>query len=153
MRPLRRTDRALSSEIARQLLEQGEFGVLASADAGGQPYATPLSYVLIGDGLYVHCAREGRKLDNLAANPRVCFCVVGRTEVLPAEFATRYESVLAFGSAAEVEGAEKSAALRALAAKYSPGYPEDGERYIERHQAATRVIRIHIDEVSGKARR
>ncbi len=153
MRPLRRTDRALPIEEARQLLALGEFGVLASADTSGQPYATPLSYVLLGDSLYFHCAREGRKLDNLTANARVCFCVVGRTEVLPAEFATRYESVLVSGTAREVRGAEKLAALRALAAKYSPDHPEDGERYIERHQAATRVIRIIIEAVSGKARR
>ena len=153
MRPLRRPDRALSPTEAEQLLAQQEYGVLSTVDAQGQPYAIPLNYAF-GDGsIYFHCALSGHKLDNLAANGRVCFCVVGRTELLPAEFATRYESVLAFGTASEVTGEERRKALGWLVKKYSPCFRAEGERYIEQHDAATRVFKIRIDHLSGKARR
>lgn len=153
MPPLRRADRALSAAEAEQLLLQGEYGVLSTGDPQGQPYAIPLSYAYRDGAIYFHCALSGHKLDNLAANPRVCFCVVGRTELLPAEFATRYESVLAFGAASEITGEERLAALRWLLEKYSPAFLAEGASYIEQHEASTRVIKIRIDQLSGKARR
>lgn len=153
MRPLRRLDRGLSPQDTEQLLSQGEYGVLSTVDPQGQPYAIPLSYAFRDGSIYVHCALSGHKLDNLATNPRVCFCVVGRTELLPAEFATRYESVLAFGTASEIDGEERINALRWLVEKYSPDFLAEGDIYIEQQQAATRVIKINIDQLSGKARR
>lgn len=153
MRPLRRLDRGLSPQDTEQLLLQGEYGVLSTVDPQGQPYAIPLSYAFRDGSIYVHCALSGHKLDNLATNPRVCFCVVGRTELLPAEFATRYESVLAFGTASEIDGEERINALRWLLEKYSPDFLAEGDIYIEQQQAATRVIKINIDQLSGKARR
>jgi uncharacterized protein len=35
------------------------------------------------------------------------FCVVGRTQILPDEFSTKYESVIVFGRAIEVSDDEK----------------------------------------------
>jgi len=153
MRQLRRTDRGLSPVETRQLLEQGEYGTLSTVDDQGQPYGAPLSYAYRNDCIYFHCALSGHKLDNLASNPRVCFSVVGRTELLPAEFATRYESALAFGRAAEVFGEERLDALRWLVEKYSPEFQAEGGNYIEQQRHATRVIKITIDQLSGKARR
>lgn len=153
MRQLRRSDRGLSQQETSQLLEQGEYGILSTVDDQGQPYGVPLSYAYRGGSIYFHCALSGHKLDNLAANPRVCFCVVGRTELLPAEFATRYESALAFGRAEEVFAEERLNALRWLLEKYSPDYLPEGEAYIDQQQHATRVIKITLDQLSGKARR
>lgn len=153
MRQLRRSDRGLCRQDTIQLLEQGEYGFLSSVDDQGQPYGVPLSYVYRDDSIYFHCALSGHKLDNLARNPRVCFSVVGRTELLPAEFATCYESALAFGRAEEVFAEERLSALRWLVEKYSPEYRPEGEIYIDQQQHATRVIKITIDHLSGKARR
>ncbi|MHB8977922.1 MAG: pyridoxamine 5'-phosphate oxidase family protein [Trichloromonadaceae bacterium] len=119
----------------------------------GQPYGIPLSYAYRNDCIYFHCALSGHKLDNLAANQRICFSVVGRTELLPAEFATRYESALAFGQTTEIVGEERLNALRWLVEKYSPAFQAEGEEYIAQQQHATRVIKITIDQLSGKARR
>ena len=152
-RPLRRGDRGLSATDARALLETGEYGFLATADGAGIPYGVPLSYCVADGALYFHCALEGRKLENLAARPQVSFCVVGKTELLPAKFSTRYESVSVEGIAAEVFGAEKERALAGLVAKYSPGYAEAGGRYIAADGAKTRVYRLAIDSLRGKARR
>ncbi|MFZ5587825.1 MAG: pyridoxamine 5'-phosphate oxidase family protein [Thermodesulfobacteriota bacterium] len=151
-REMRRKDRAVSLEDAWRVLEAGEYGILSTVSHDGQPYGVPLSYCLMDGAIYFHCATEGHKLDNIAANDRVSFCVVGATQVLPDKFSTAYESAVVCGRAGEVFGAEKQAALEALAAKYSPGLRAEALDYIEKFLSRTKVCKIAIEAVSGKAR-
>lgn len=65
----------------------------------------------------------------------------------------KYESALAFGIASEVEGEERYKALLLLLEKYSPEFIEEGKNYIAQKDKATKVIKIEIDHISGKARR
>lgn len=152
-RPLRRKDREIPAEAAAALMSAAEYGVLATVDAAGQPYATPLSFVFDGAHIYFHCADEGHKLDNLRACSRVSFCVVGSVKTLPRHFATEYESAVAFGVACEVSGEEKRAALLKLLEKYSPGFLVQGKKYLDGHFAKTAVVRIDVERLTGKARR
>lgn len=152
-RPIRRSERALTNEQATEILQKGEYGILSTVSPDGQPYGVPVSFVYTDDALYFHCAVEGHKLDNLESNPRVSFCVVGGTELLPDKFATRYESAIAFGKACELVGNEKRSALMQLLKKYSADFVEKGERYIENDIEKTRVFKIEIETLSGKARR
>jgi uncharacterized protein len=150
---LRRSDRALGDEQAIEILQKGEYGILSTISPDGQPYGVPVSFAYVDHALYFHCAVEGHKLDNLAFNPRVSFCVVGATQVLPDQFATRYESAIAFGKAYELSGDEKHAGLTELLKKYSADFMEKGEHYINNAIEKTRVFKIEIESLSGKARR
>lgn len=152
-RELRRKDRGISESEARALLERSEFGVLSTVSPDGAPYGVPLSYCVIDNAIYFHCALEGHKLENITADNRVSFCVVGATEVLPDKFATRYESVIVSGMSIEVFDAEKQRSLEGLVEKYSSDFRESGLRYIDSDGKQTRVFRIMIDAISGKARR
>ncbi len=138
---------------ARDLLERGEYGVLSTRGPDGAPYGIPLNYCVIDGAVYLHGAVEGRRLESLAADNRVSFCVVGTTEVLPDRFSTRYESVIVTGMATEAHDEEKQLALEGFLAKYSPGYRSEGLKYIGAQGGRTRVFRIDIDSVCGKARR
>jgi len=138
---------------ARELLERGEYGVLSTISADGAPYGVPLSYCVIDNAIYFHSALEGHKLENIADENRVSFCVVGATHVLPEKFSTRYESVIVSGRASEVFDMEKQRAFEGLVAKYSAGFREAGLRYIASDSSRTKVFRIDIEAVSGKARR
>ncbi len=149
---MRRKDKALQNDAAVRLLQECEYGILSTVDGKGQPYGVPLNYVLRSDGLYFHCALEGHKLDNLLANNRVSFCVVGRTNVLPAEFSTEFESVIVFGEASLVQGDERYQALVGLLEKYSPEFLDEGRAYIEKLDSRTKVVRIAIDSMTGKAK-
>lgn len=149
---LRRQDRAVDQEQTWRILEQGEYGVLSTVSPEGRPYGTPLHYCLMDGALYFHCALVGHKLVNIAANDRVSFCVVGKAQVLPDKFATLYESAVVFGSATEVLGAQKQAALEALLDKYSQDFRVEGLKYIEKLSDKARVFKIAIEAVSGKAR-
>lgn len=152
-RPLRRKDRQMSEHEALELLKLGEYGVLSTCDSDGHPYGVPLSYYLDDTAIYFHSAPEGHKLDNLAANSRASFCVLGKTEVIPEKFSTRYESVIVFGQVTEVEGEEKLQGLEGLVNKYCPDHHEKGMQYIARDASKTRVFKLSIASICGKARR
>ena len=126
---------------------------MSTVDKDGQPYGLPLSYVYKDAVIYFHCALDGQKLDNIEFNAKVSFCVVGKTKVLPDKFATEYESAVAFGVALEVIGTERYNALFWLLEKYCPDFIAEGKQYIEQKNRATKVLKIEINHISGKARR
>jgi hypothetical protein len=152
-RKMRRSDRALSEEEVQVLLEKGEFGVLSTVSKDGQPYGVPLSYAYTGTGICFHSAREGHKLDNISENARVSFCVVGKTEVMPEKFSTKYQSVIVFGKISEAFDDEKKQELSELLKKYSPGFIKEGLEYRETASAKTRVFKILVESMTGKARK
>ena len=96
---------------------------------------------------------EGEKIDCIEANPDVSFCVVGETRVLPEAFGTLYESAVVRGVAGEAEGDEKRRALEGLLEKYSPDHVAPGREYIKKLWDRTRVYRVTITSLTGKARR
>jgi nitroimidazol reductase NimA-like FMN-containing flavoprotein (pyridoxamine 5'-phosphate oxidase superfamily) len=147
---MRRSDKALPNDDIVRILQEGEYGVLSTVDEAGQPYGVPLNYSLKDNCLYFHCALEGHKLDNLFANEKTSFCVVGRTRVIPAEFTSEFESVIVTGTAAVVLGEEKYEALVSLIEKYSADFVEEGRKYIEKLDSQTKVVRIKIESMTGK---
>ncbi|WP_257305275.1 pyridoxamine 5'-phosphate oxidase family protein [Geothrix campi] len=152
--PIRRRDRALDEAEALRLLQETEWGVLATVDADGWPYAVPVNHAVADGALIIHCATVGHKLANLAANPKVSYCAVALAEALPLELATRYASVIVFGRAELLtEAGEKRAALRALGLRFAAEHHDVVEREIDKDLFRTAVVRIHIERATGKARR
>ena len=152
-RRIRRTDRAISESEAKGILEKGEFGILSTASLDGQPYGVPISYSYTGNVIFFHSAIDGHKLENLRKNNKVSFCVVGRTEVLPDQFSTKYESAIVFGKAFELIDAEKHKGLLEIVKKYSPGFIKEGLQYIENAANKARVYKIVIESITGKSRK
>lgn len=143
----------MDPDAAMALLQDGEYGILSTADENNQPYGIPVNYALMQNRIVFHSATEGRKLENITANSVVSFCVVGKTELIPEEFATRYESVVVSGPATVIEDAElKRAALLALVLKYAPAHISAGKAYIDRLIDRTTVVAIAISDLSGKCR-
>jgi len=153
MKELRRKDRAISAEEAVEVLKKAEYGVLSTVSPDGSPYGVPLNFCMIDKALYFHCAVEGRKIDNFEKTAAVSFCAVGATELMPEKFGTKYESVIVSGTISEVFEKEKQAALEGLVKKYSGSYFESGLAYIEKLREKTRVFKISVMHLSGKARR
>lgn len=151
-RQMRNIKRQLKVEDVDRILKSGEFGVLGTVGEDGYPYAVPLSYVYSDGFIYFHCALEGHKLDNIKFNDKVSFCVVGETEVLPDKFSTKYESVIIFGKAYEINGPEKKNALVALIDKYSFDYKKEGNEYIENSYNNVRIFKIEIEHATAKGR-
>jgi len=148
---MRRKDRKMKEEDAREILAKGEYGVLSMSSPSGYGYGIPLSYVYQNDAIYFHCAHQGYKMDILQGNNRVSFCVVGEASTIPEKFSVKYRSVVVFGRASEVFDEEKDAALLGLAAKYSPDFLKEGQEYVQKDGHLTSVIKITVEHISGKA--
>lgn len=114
----------------------------------------PLNYVWDeADAIYIHCAPEGRKLHCLRECDRVTFCIVGKTQVLPARFTTFYESILLDCRARTgLTAEERRRALNHLIGKYSPEYKTIGRQYVEKSFHRTEIIRLDILSWSGKCK-
>jgi len=101
---LRRADRSMSADQAREVLRQGFCGRLATVSEDGSPYCVPLLYVLMDGCLFVHnTAGRGHLRANIDHETRCCFEVdepgqvfnYGRFEC---DSAIAYRSVIAFGT-------------------------------------------------------
>ncbi len=153
-RDIRRSDRALTEDQAREVLARADHGVLATLGSDGWPYAVPVNHVLSGDALYIHCAIEGHKLENIAHEERVSFCAVGSARVSPAKLSTLYESAIAFGRASLVtDPGEKRRALELLAVRFCGSLTPEAEKAIAASESRTAVVRIRLERIAGKAHR
>jgi len=151
-REMRKKDRQMPEDLALEILKDGEYGFLSMVDRDNTPYGVPISYVLDDHSIYLHSAIEGQKIDCILNNPKVTFCVVGNTEVLPEKFSTKYESVIIFGRASIVENIDEIRKyMNALLEKYSKDYLKEGTKYIERAMNQFKCIKIEVEYITGKA--
>lgn len=147
---MRRKEKELSREETIEVLNQGEEGILSTTGIDNYPYAVPLNYVYHRESIIFHCANSGHKLDNIAHNSKVSFCVVHGAKILSKEFSTNFKSVIAFGNAVELLDKEKEEGLLALVKRFSSDYLEAGKKYIHDAKHQTRVFKIEIEHMTGK---
>jgi PPOX class probable F420-dependent enzyme len=58
-----------------KMLERERVARVATVGNGGVPHLVPVCHVLVGDKLYFGSGRRGRKVLNVAANPRIAVTV------------------------------------------------------------------------------
>ena len=151
-REMRRKRQRLSIDVCAEILNRNTSGVLSVSGDDGYPYAVPLSYVYDGVALYFHCAKSGHKLDAIARNEKVSFCVIDRDEIVPEKYTTYYRSVILFGRAKIItDNGEMLSAIEKLAIKYNPtGDKENRDAAINKEFSALCIVRIDIDYMTGK---
>jgi nitroimidazol reductase NimA-like FMN-containing flavoprotein (pyridoxamine 5'-phosphate oxidase superfamily) len=136
-----------------QILAEAQVCRLAFA-RDNEPYLVPLFFGYDGSRLYFHTAREGRKLEFLAANPRVCFEVERNVEVIARDqacnWSAHFESVIGCGQVTEMtENSDKEVGLNLIMRHYSgQDWPFDPSLF-----ASTRVWCIDIQSLTGKRSR
>lgn len=150
-RSMRRSKQILSQADSIAILEKATSGVLAVAGDDDYPYAVPLSFVYADGKIFFHCAKSGHKLDAIARNNKVSFCIIDEDQIVPEEYTTYFRSVIAFGKARilEEEG-EKRSAIEKLAAKYSPNQEEGRLKEIDDQISHMCMVEITVDHLSGK---
>lgn len=152
---IRRQDRLLAENKAIALLRSGEYGVLSLQTITGSGYGIPINFAWDGQSsIYLHCAPKGKKLDCIESHPNVSFCIVGKTNIVPHKFTTGYESIILHGEAhIKLSSDERRKALNLILDKYSPNDKELGIKYMEKSFHRTEIIRLDINEWSGKCKR
>ena len=154
MREMRRKERQITEEEAWAVVDKCEYAFLAMTAEDGTPYGLPVTVVREGRNIYFHSALEGRKVECLRRQPRVCMTCVGDTAIQQDRFTTLYESAVAFGTAAEVtEDGEKVEALRMLCLRHTPDNMADFDRAVNASLARTGIWKITVEELTGKAKR
>lgn len=149
-RTMRRSTQMLAPDECLRILESGKTGVLACLSEDGYPYAVPLNYVYHDNAIWIHCAKEGHKLDAIKAHENVSFCVIEADDVVQKEYTTYYRSVICFGKASLVEGEAWLEAFEALADKYGPSRDEDERQRMVHMCSRSQGLVIRIEHVSGK---
>ena len=150
---MRRSEKAVTDRAEIDaIIRASEVCRLAMAQ-DGVPYVVPLNFGYDGESVYFHCAPEGRKLDILRANNRVCLefdisdGLVRAAGDNGCAWGMRYRSVIAFGTAELVEGLEdRRAALAVVMAQYSKRSFQFPSDMVER----TAVIKVQITSITGK---
>ena len=108
---MRRKDKLVTDINALHgVIRQAHVCRLALVD-GDWPYVVPMSFGFDGTYLYLHAAKEGRKLDILRKNNHVCVefeqdvaLVPGRK---PCNYGFRYFTVICYGRAEFVDVLEE----------------------------------------------
>ena len=79
------------------------------------------------------------------------FCIIGHVHLLPSKFTTEYESVILKGTAyIHLDEKERMEALHLLVNKLSADFKDIGYKYCEKSFHRVNIIRVDIDEYSGK---
>ncbi len=140
-------DRAFAWDV----LEHAPYAVLALADETGAPYCIPVSPVRDGEHLYLHCARAGLKLELLEKNRKVSMTAVSYCKTVSEKYTMSYASAVVRGTAQIVtEEAERNRALRRISERYSAQDLDKFEAMMEQYGKAAQVLRIDVEELTGK---
>ena len=155
---MRRKDRQITDETAiRAILDKAQVLHLAMID-GDRPYVVPLHYgYSLIDGrltLYLHSAKEGRKLDVLQKNGRVAFVL--ETDVasisggeIPCKYGAAYASVMGEGKAVFLTDPAKKAAGLQILMKIQTGREFT---ITEAMTESVAVLRVDVETYSAKSR-
>lgn len=151
-RQIRRKNKEISIEAARELLVKERRGVLAVNGDDGYPYAIPINfyYDCSVDKIYFHGARAGHKIDSIKACDKICFTVYGNETIRDEAWAPYMQSVVVFGRCHLIENqAEAIRLVKKMAMKY---YPDErlADEEIESSGKAVQMYEIEIEHISGK---
>ena len=154
---MRRADREIGVfEQQLEVLRRCKVVHLAMVDGQGL-YSLPLSFGFQVEGeeltLYLHSAKEGRKVDILRAGCQVGFSMVSAAALAEGKtpsYSCHYESLVGSGWAEEVTDAEEKCRALGAILRHQAGVDAD---FTEAMAESVAVFRIRVTELTGKARR
>jgi nitroimidazol reductase NimA-like FMN-containing flavoprotein (pyridoxamine 5'-phosphate oxidase superfamily) len=118
----------------------------------GVPYIVPLNYGYDNNAIYIHSASEGKKMDILRANNKVCFEIEDTTEIirkdLPCDWATKYRSLIGYGTVEIITDSEqKKRGLDIIMAQHGKTV---NNVYKEEQVENLVILKLIIERVTGK---
>jgi nitroimidazol reductase NimA-like FMN-containing flavoprotein (pyridoxamine 5'-phosphate oxidase superfamily) len=149
---MRRKEREITDRTALDAIVQKALVCRLAMCDGDQPYVIPLNFGYDGNCFYMHCAREGKKIDILEKNNRVCLEIDVDHELVKGESACDWgikaKSVIATGKAVLIEDEEgKRRALDIIMEHYGASPPYS---YREKGFHKALIIRVDVESMTGK---
>ncbi len=148
---MRRKDKEITSrEEIEAIIRRSTVCRLAMID-GNEPYIVPMNFGYADNHLYFHSAPEGRKINILRRNSRICFEFDIDHQVVTGakgcKWGFRFQSVIGTGKAFFIDGLEaKKKALDVIMRQYT----DKTFAYDERVMKKTVVFGVAIEAMSGK---
>ena len=150
---MRRTDKEIFDRTAiNNILDEALVLHLALVD-GYWPYLVPVNFGYREDAIYIHCAREGKKLDLIRKNNRISFQAETGVEIvhksIPSKCGTQYRSVAGRGRISVVESDdEKRLGLTLLMRHYDREAGDELDFGPCLDEVC--ILKIEIDSITGK---
>ncbi len=148
---MRRKEREIKDKAEIERIIQEALVCRVALSDGDSPYVFPVCFGFKDGTIYFHSAQEGKKIEILRKNSKVCFEMDIDTKLIEGEkgceWGIRYSSVIGFGTASFVEDIEeKKKALHVLLAHYSDKSYEFSEPSLNE----VAVIKIRVESMTGK---
>ncbi len=149
---MRRTDKQITTQADIEQIIKDSLVCRLAFSKDNIPYIVPVSFGYDGTYLYVHTAKEGRKIDFIHSNNLVCmeFDINVKTiehESIACKWTTTYQSVIGYGKIVEITNFEEASyGLNQIMLHYSGKEWELTEKMLN----TVKMWKIKIDELSGK---
>ena len=120
-----------------------------------EPYVIPMNFGYGNNYIYLHSAREGRKLDILRNNDKVCLEFDVDVELVQSQEACKvsmkYKSILIFGKAVILKDVvEKKTALDIIMHHYYYHNSPSVFHYSEDMLGKVIIVKVKVEEMTGK---
>ena len=151
---MRRQDKLVTDiDVLHDVIRNAQVCRIALVD-GDTPYLVPMNFGFDGNCLYFHAAKQGRKLDILRKNPKICVefeqgvtLVRGKK---PCSYAFHYLTVICHGQAEFLDVLEEK---RRVLHHIMTQYESDWQRcnFTKGDVASIVLFKVRIDDIIGKA--
>jgi len=141
-------------EVLKEVLSGALICRLAMMD-GDLPYIVPVNYGYRDGYIYMHSAPDGKKIDLLRLNNKVCFEVEDTMEIIKGDRAcdwtTSYRSVIGYGIV-EILSDEKSkqTGLEVIMAQHGAPHLTEFNR---KNMGRMVILKLNITSLTGKQSR
>ena len=154
-RPMRRHEcEVTDNAIIERILERATICRVAMVD-GQEPYVVPMNCGWTGHSLVLHAASEGRKLDILRGNPRVCVEIEEDVRIVTGttgeDCTATYVTLIGTGTATfALDPQLKARGLNTIIRQCHPGFPD--EQFPDAALARVTVLEVQFDKITCKAK-
>jgi len=149
---MRRTDREIVSREEMDEIIRGSQVCRIALALDNLPYIVPVSFGYDGKSIYLHTAKEGKKIIYIKNNNNVCFEFEGNVKLIKdpinaCKWTFSYESVIGFGNIYELESLKhRENGMNIIMSQYSEKEWKIGENKLDN----IRVWKIEINSITGK---
>ena len=149
---MRRSDREIESREEMDEIIRGSHVCRIALAMDNMPYIVPVSFGYDGESIYIHTAKEGKKINIIKKNNNLCFEFERNVELFrdpdnACKWTFSYESVVGFGKIYELKLLkQRENGLNKIMSQYS------GKEWVfgEDKLSNIRVWKIEIASMTGK---
>ncbi len=137
----------------KAIIDKCDVCYLGMVDTDNKPYVLPFNFGYKDEVIYLHSARDGKKMDILNQNPDVCVTfstdhkLFHRHEQVACSYGMRYRSVLAYGKVVFIDDFDqKKEVLNIIMRKYT------GKNFDYNPPAVNNVAiyKVEINKIEGR---